>query len=497
MAPEVIVCETIKDVPYDFKADVWSAGITLIELADMNPPYHEMSPMRVVLKITKSEPATLLYPSRWSKEFNNILSQCLTKDPTARPSSGELLSHPFIEGITDFRPLRVLYQERKAEVVDVLEELSEDADIMAREIQHVEETFSLPDSETPSSEAPSATDLLPPERIISPMSESAMSSELGPSPTTMISPEPTSTVPPQPTAIISPEPTDVVLPEPTSKELGPEPAVLPPEPSSSPGLGPEPTPLSPEPVSSANLGPEPIPLSPEPVSPTNLGPEPIPLSPEPVNLGPEPMPLSPEPVSDIISPGPEPVPLSPEPTQPAEEEAMSTAPSASQLQPSSSETSSSAGGSPKESFAEKHKGGASEYKYATLSRVRKFRVDGQVIQSRTTKIVDVKGNRTLRDNKRYQEMRKVDFRELKRLQREEMKEGSEFYARIKVEKDIQEKKFEGERLELEKHYEIVLEQFNRRQKKEIEKLESQHVQQFRSRSKQLKIDQVCMSCVQC
>ena len=50
-------------------------------------------------------------------------------------------------------------------------------------------------------------------------------------------------------------------------------------------------------------------------------------------------------------------------------------------------------------------GGAGEYKYATLSRVRKFRVDGQVIQSRTTKIVDVKGNRTLRDNKRYQEMR--------------------------------------------------------------------------------------------
>jgi len=40
----------------------------------------------------------------------------------------------------------------------------------------------------------------------------------------------------------------------------------------------------------------------------------------------------------------------------------------------------------------------------------------------------------------------VDFRELKRLQREEMKEGSEFYARIKVEKDIQEKKFEGEKL---------------------------------------------------
>ena len=46
-----------------------------------------------------------------------------------------------------------------------------------------------------------------------------------------------------------------------------------------------------------------------------------------------------------------------------------------------------------------------DYKYATLSRVRKFRVDGQEFHSKTVKIVDVKGNRTLRDNKRYQEMR--------------------------------------------------------------------------------------------
>ena len=47
------------------QADIWSTGITLIELADMNPPYHEMSPMRVLLKITRSDPPGLELPHKW------------------------------------------------------------------------------------------------------------------------------------------------------------------------------------------------------------------------------------------------------------------------------------------------------------------------------------------------------------------------------------------------------------------------------------------------
>lgn len=47
MAPEVIMCETANDLTYDYKADIWSFGATLIELAEMNPPNHEMHPMRV------------------------------------------------------------------------------------------------------------------------------------------------------------------------------------------------------------------------------------------------------------------------------------------------------------------------------------------------------------------------------------------------------------------------------------------------------------------
>lgn len=65
MAPEVVMCETMKDAPYDYKADIWSLGITLIELAQIEPPHHELNPMRVLLKIAKSEPPTLEQPPKW------------------------------------------------------------------------------------------------------------------------------------------------------------------------------------------------------------------------------------------------------------------------------------------------------------------------------------------------------------------------------------------------------------------------------------------------
>ena len=65
MAPEVVVCENIKDKPYSYSADVWSFGITLIELAEMAPPYHAMHPMRVLFKIPKAMPPTLQDTDKW------------------------------------------------------------------------------------------------------------------------------------------------------------------------------------------------------------------------------------------------------------------------------------------------------------------------------------------------------------------------------------------------------------------------------------------------
>uniref|UniRef100_A0A3Q2W483 non-specific serine/threonine protein kinase n=1 Tax=Haplochromis burtoni TaxID=8153 RepID=A0A3Q2W483_HAPBU len=91
MAPEVVMCETSKDRPYDFKADIWSLGVTLIELAQIEPPNHEMNPMRVLLKIAKSEPPTLMNPSRWSPEFSDFLRKALDKNVDNRWSTVQLL----------------------------------------------------------------------------------------------------------------------------------------------------------------------------------------------------------------------------------------------------------------------------------------------------------------------------------------------------------------------------------------------------------------------
>ncbi|XP_064465697.1 STE20-like serine/threonine-protein kinase [Ornithodoros turicata] len=126
MAPEVVLCETYRDQPYDYKADIWSLGITLIELAQMEPPNNEMNPMRVLLKIQKSDPPTLAQPSKWSKNFKDFLALCLIKDPHQRPSAEDLLKHPFIATATDKKPLKDLISEYKAEVVEEVTEEQED-----------------------------------------------------------------------------------------------------------------------------------------------------------------------------------------------------------------------------------------------------------------------------------------------------------------------------------------------------------------------------------
>ncbi|XP_074502175.1 STE20-like serine/threonine-protein kinase isoform X2 [Sebastes fasciatus] len=126
MAPEVVMCETSKDRPYDYKADIWSLGVTLIELAQVEPPNHEMNPMRVLLKIAKSEPPTLMHPSRWSPEFNDFLRKALDKNVDNRCGTWQLLQHPFVTSVTDSRPLRELIAEAKAEVTEEIEDSKEE-----------------------------------------------------------------------------------------------------------------------------------------------------------------------------------------------------------------------------------------------------------------------------------------------------------------------------------------------------------------------------------
>ncbi|XP_028822844.1 STE20-like serine/threonine-protein kinase isoform X1 [Denticeps clupeoides] len=126
MAPEVVMCETSKDRPYDYKADIWSLGVTLIELAQIEPPNHELNPMRVLLKIAKSEPPTLMQPSKWSPEFRDFLKKALDKSVDNRWSTAQLLQHPFVLSVVDNKPLRELIAEAKAEVTEEIEEGKEE-----------------------------------------------------------------------------------------------------------------------------------------------------------------------------------------------------------------------------------------------------------------------------------------------------------------------------------------------------------------------------------
>ncbi|KAM7398307.1 hypothetical protein PAMA_006289 [Pampus argenteus] len=128
MAPEVVMCETMKDAPYDYKADIWSLGITLIELAQIEPPHHELNPMRVLLKIAKSEPPTLEQPHKWSQGFKDFLRKALDKNPETRPTAAQLMEHPFVSSVTSNRPLRELVAEAKAEVMEEIEDNREEGE---------------------------------------------------------------------------------------------------------------------------------------------------------------------------------------------------------------------------------------------------------------------------------------------------------------------------------------------------------------------------------
>ena len=87
MAPEVI-----RDNPtgYDAKADVWSLGITTIELAEGQPPYSNLHPLRAIFLIPSKPPPTFNEPERWSANLVAFVSACLQKEPDVRPSSAEL-----------------------------------------------------------------------------------------------------------------------------------------------------------------------------------------------------------------------------------------------------------------------------------------------------------------------------------------------------------------------------------------------------------------------
>lgn len=93
MAPE-----TLMGGGYDSKADIWSLGITLMEMAEGIPPLIEEQPHKAAFRIVNDPPPKLSRPDQWSPQFNDFLARCLTKNPDKRPTAAELLTHPFVKG---------------------------------------------------------------------------------------------------------------------------------------------------------------------------------------------------------------------------------------------------------------------------------------------------------------------------------------------------------------------------------------------------------------
>uniref|UniRef100_UPI00358E14A0 traf2 and NCK-interacting protein kinase-like isoform X4 n=1 Tax=Myxine glutinosa TaxID=7769 RepID=UPI00358E14A0 len=106
MAPEVIACDENPDATYDYRSDLWSLGITAIEMAEGAPPLCDMHPMRALFLIPRNPPPRLK-SKKWSKKFHSFIDSCLVKNYVQRSSTDQLLKHPLVREQPTERQVRI------------------------------------------------------------------------------------------------------------------------------------------------------------------------------------------------------------------------------------------------------------------------------------------------------------------------------------------------------------------------------------------------------
>lgn len=106
MAPEVIACDENPDATYDNRSDLWSLGITALEMAESQPPLCDLHPMRALFLIPRNPPPRLK-SKKWSKKFHTFIETVLVKDYHQRPYTEQLLKHPFIRDQPTERQVRI------------------------------------------------------------------------------------------------------------------------------------------------------------------------------------------------------------------------------------------------------------------------------------------------------------------------------------------------------------------------------------------------------
>uniref|UniRef100_A0A8C6UJJ0 non-specific serine/threonine protein kinase n=1 Tax=Neogobius melanostomus TaxID=47308 RepID=A0A8C6UJJ0_9GOBI len=432
MAPEVVMCETMKDAPYDYKADIWSLGITLIELAQIEPPHHELNPMRVLLKIAKSEPPTLDQPYKWSPEFNDFLRKSLDKSTEMRPTATQLLEHPFVRSVDSNRPLRELVAEAKAEVMDEIEHNSEDGD----EDEPIELTgvwtfFFLYFRINILTHGPivngSCGQKIPHKRPLFDPFENPFTELLLPA-------SPPGKEPCQTSQTSYEGDHSTASPSPT-----------PPSPTT-------PSPTTPIPTPVLSKGPS------ESITPTNEQPTPV-----------------------MVAPVPMPRHRTAEKDPAEDDDVLASTDGVCICQTLSS---------PKNAFLcpscfKVYSLVLQDFSSKTLKRTRKFMIDGVHVSVTTSKIIRD-------DEKKDEEMRflrRQELRELRLLQKEEHRAQTVLNDKLESQREQMQRKFDQEMNAKKKHYDVELENLEKHQKQTIEKMEADHQVKLKDETKRIKADQ--------